>query len=182
MLEDLNAQLVCGPGFAGAEVERVQMAIAHVDQAADISVSADRLLRFGFGEQAVFPRKPVFFQLGHILFEVTGLAPVLGDVDVAGFQVTVDRVFLHPLVHDFVAAPAHVPDGPGNVFAKMFDDLFVAAEAANQLAAVAARSAPADAVGFDQRHLVAALGQRQRRGHPGKTAADDADVGAVAAL
>ena len=52
----------------------------------------------------------------------------------------------------------------------------VAGQAAGDLAAVAPAGAPADAMGLDQGHLVATLGQFDRRGDAGEAAADDGDV------
>ncbi len=51
------------------------------------------------------------------------------------------------------------------------------ADAADQLAAVAAAGAPADLVGFQQDHRKPALGQFDGRVQPGETSADDAHVG-----
>ena len=52
----------------------------------------------------------------------------------------------------------------------------LAADSPDDLAAVASRGAPADAVGFDDRDAVAALGQRQRRRNSGEAPADHRDV------
>ena len=49
------------------------------------------------------------------------------------------------------------------------------------LAAIAARGAPADARAFEHRDLVALLGEMQRRGQPAIARADDADLGVVLA-
>ena len=52
----------------------------------------------------------------------------------------------------------------------------VAPLAGADLTAVAPRGAPADTARLEQDHVVAALGQVERRGQPGITAADDADI------
>ena len=49
------------------------------------------------------------------------------------------------------------------------------------LPAIAPRGAPADALGLEQRHLVAALGQLQSGREAGEAAADDGDVDGKAA-
>ena len=53
---------------------------------------------------------------------------------------------------------------------------FFATDAAYQLAAVAPRGPPAYPVRLKDTHLIAALGQVQRRGNAGKPGADDTDV------
>ncbi len=58
----------------------------------------------------------------------------------------------------------------------VFDRRF-AADAADHLAAVAARRPPADAIGFEQDDGTAALGHRQRSGDAREAAADNAHIG-----
>ncbi|MCY1430516.1 hypothetical protein D9M71_464660 [compost metagenome] len=107
-------------------------------------------------------------------------------VQVAELQVALDAVFLHAAPDDVVAAPAQVPDEVVDVIAQPLAHLLahgaVAGKAAGDLAAVAPAGAPADLVGLDDRDLVTALGQLDRRGDAGEAAADDGDVDVHLAL
>ena len=61
----------------------------------------------------------------------------------------------------------------------LLQPFLIAAHPHVRLAAVAARSAPAEQGLLQQHHLDAALGQMQRRRQAGETAADDADFSAA---
>jgi hypothetical protein len=60
----------------------------------------------------------------------------------------------------------------------VFDDVLVAGQAVDGLAAVAAAGAPAEFARFQQHHVEAALAQFQRRRQARQPAADDGHVAA----
>ena len=109
-----------------------------------------------------------------------------GRVQVAALEVAVDVVACHALLDHLVPAPAQVPDEVIDLGTQAVAHLrahgFVARQAAGDLAAVAPAGTPADAVGFDDGHLQATLGQLHRRGHAGETAADDRHIHLYRAL
>ena len=113
------------------------------------------------------------FQLGHV-------HRLHRRVQVAVLEVALDAVLGNAALDDLVTAPAQVPDEILDLAAEGLAHLLVhgpfAGQAAGDLAAIAAGGAPADLVGFDHRHLEAALGQLHRRGHAGETATDNGHI------
>ena len=88
-----------------------------------------------------------------------------------------DAVLGDAPLDDLVAAVANIADELGTGRAELALDRRFAADAADHLAAVASRCAPADAVGFEKHDGTAALGHRQCRRDAREAAADDAHVG-----
>ncbi len=95
-------------------------------------------------------------------------------VDVVTFAAFVDQsnAFQRPVEH------------PTRVFApeQRFESALAAAPTEDHLAAVAARCAPADALGFEHHDLVAGFREFQRSGQANVTRTEDADVGVDIAL
>ena len=88
-----------------------------------------------------------------------------------------DAVLGDAPLDDLVAAVANIADELGAGRAELALDRRFAADAADHLAAVASRCAPADAVGFEKHDGTPALGHRQCRRDAREAAADDAHVG-----
>ena len=99
------------------------------------------------------------------------------DLHPAVLQIASDAVLGDASLDDLVAAVANIADELGTGRAELPLDRRFAADAADHLAAVASRCAPADAVGFEKHDGTAALGHRQRRRDAREAAADDAHVG-----
>ena len=100
-----------------------------------------------------------------------------GDFHPAVLQIAGDAVLRDTALDDFVTAVANVANELRARFAELLLDRRFAADAADHLAAVAPRCAPADALGFEQHDGPAALGHRQRRRDAREAAADNAHIG-----
>ena len=107
----------------------------------------------------------------------THMARAGRDLHPAVFQIASDAILGDAPLDDLVAAVANVADELGTGRAELALDRRFAADAADHLAAVASRCAPADAVGFEKHDGTAALGHRQCRRDAREAAADDAHVG-----
>ena len=145
--------------FAQAQIERVQMSAAPVDDAAVVDVRAEHAAHVaGFDDFELGAR----LVMGHCLIVLAQAAHVAragGDFHPAGPVVAFDGVLGDALLDDLVAAIADVAHELGAGRAELALDAVLPADAADHLAAVAARRAPADAIGFEHDDRVAALGQ-----------------------
>ncbi|MCY1430867.1 hypothetical protein D9M71_468240 [compost metagenome] len=180
MLEDQRAQAGGGLGFADAQVERVQVHVAGVLDGADVEVGGQVLAHAGGVQQGHFVAHASAhrFFIGSLqLVHVRGLHR---RMQVAALEVAVDAIARHTLLDHLVPAPAQVPDEIVDLGTQAVAHLrahgFVARQAAGDLAAIAPAGAPADAVGFDDGHLQATLGQFHGAGHAGEAAADDGHI------
>lgn len=181
-LENPRAQGDCRARLAEAEIERVEVAIARYQQPADIGIRGEHRAQLACIEQACLRVDCVGVQLFLAGGEVTHVARLQCHVEVAAPEIAVDRMIADPCLDDLVAAPADLAQHRGHSRTVVAEQPGLPAHAPDQLPAVAPRSAPADAVLFEQYHAVAALRQAQRAGHTGETAADDAHIGAHAAF
>ena len=178
VLKQLHAQLLRGGRFAERQVQRVQMARAHVDHAAHIAVGADHAAHLVGLQQAHFMAITQAAQFFGVFGQAVQVAGLVGEVAVAPGQVAGDLVALDALAHDLHGFQAHQLHLAHAVAADHVGELVQAvADAANQLAAITPAGAPADLARFQQHHAEAALGQFQGRVQPGKAAADHAHVG-----
>ncbi len=177
-LEQADAQRLGSGGFAEDQVERVQVARAHVHQAADVAIGADHAAHLRGRHQAHLVAIAEGLEFLHVLAEAPVVAGLVRQVAVAPAQIAVDGVLLDPATDDLHRLQAHQLECLHAVGADHREELLdVMADAADQLAAIASTGAPADPVRFQQDHGEAALGQFQRRVHSREAAADDAHVG-----
>src|SRR5262245_62697431 len=105
-----------------------------------------------------------------------------GHFHPAVLQVAGDLVFLDPALDDVVAAIAQLGEQPRASLSELALEGGRPAHARNQLAAVASRCSPSDAIGLEQDHGIAALGERESGREARESASDDADIGLVPAL
>ena len=100
-----------------------------------------------------------------------------------GLQVAGDGVAGDQVADQGAGFFGEVPERAGAGLAGgLLQPVLVLALAGADLAAVAPRGAPADAVRLEQDHVEAGLGEVQRGGEAGVAAADDGDVGGGLAL
>ncbi|MNO90214.1 hypothetical protein D3C76_817200 [compost metagenome] len=163
--------------FAEGQVERVQVAGAHVHHAADVAVGADHAAHLFLRDQTQLVAVAEALQLLVVLAETLDVRGLVRQVAVAPGQVAVDAVPLDPAADDFHRLQAHQLELAYTLGADhRLELLDTMADAADQLATVTPAGAPADAMGFQQHHRQAALRQFDRRVQPGVAAADDAHV------
>ncbi|MNX75034.1 hypothetical protein D3C86_1064920 [compost metagenome] len=176
LLVDLAAQADDRRGFAEGQVQRVNVAALHVQQAADVGIGTDFALDVGRVEHfqvLVAVAFPALLLLGQAL----ELLLVHRREDAAGAVVALDVVVLYALTDDVGAFENHAAEDFGGLVAvALFDDIDVAAVGVDQLAAVATAGAEADFGRFEHGHAVARFGEEQGRGQAGVAGADHADV------
>ena len=105
-----------------------------------------------------------------------------GDFRKAAFQIAANAVFLDPLMDDFMAAPAELPEHVGDALAVLLADSGQAVDAVDELPAIPAGSPPAHPVRFHHRHGIAPFRQGQSGGNSGEPGADHADIRHLGAL
>ena len=164
--------------FAQHQVERMDMAAAMIDHPAGIDAGAydgrdaSAVDHLELGMAVAFPNRLLVLQLPH-------LARGEGSEKAALDQIAGDAVFRRALADDVAAFEGHVGQRARRTAAiAAFDDREVAAIAVDDLPAVAARGAPADALALQHDRPDAGLGQGQGGGDARKAGADDADIGA----
>ena len=167
-----------GAGEAEGEPERVQMPALAILQPADIGRRADAGAGLVAVERAdrrmAVARGDVLGVLGHLAR--VGLAP--RRLQMAGAQLAVDGVVRDQALHQPRGLGGERPDPRrrrGAEAALIGAD--VDARAVGELAAIAPRRAPAEAVRLQQRHVDAAHRQMQRRREPGVAAPDHRHLG-----
>lgn len=171
VFENRRAKPFGGARLSKAEVERMQMTVDHAQHAAEIGVRAKHLNRLISLHQAKMLALTGLAVMFNVLCQTVKLAVLERDFDEAILQVAFDRVLFHARFDDFVASIMKLLNF---LRAKMLGEVVAAAEAADELAAVSPGRAPADAILFKKRNGMAALGERQRAGHAGEPASDDA--------
>jgi hypothetical protein len=92
LLEDAHAQAMGGTGFALDQVERVQVARAHVDQAAGVLVAGDDFVQLPGADQAGFMAVAQGGQVVLFVLEGRELRRGVGQFAEAPAQVAVDAV------------------------------------------------------------------------------------------
>jgi len=112
-----------------------------------------------------------------ILLEPLQVARLGGEIAIAPGEIALDIEALDPLAHQLYRFDPHEIQLPHARLANPAGKLAgIVADAADQLAAVAPRRSPADAVGLQQHHLVTGIGQIDGGVEAGETATNDADV------
>ena len=175
-LENMDALPRRGARLPQAQVQGVQMATASIDQAADIGLATDHRGHLLARHHADRVAKTTAQQFIVVAFELAHVPGLEGHIHIAVLEIAVDTVACHPCGDDGVAAPTDVPEQVGRPGAELPQHLPVAAEPPDELAAVATRGAPADAMLFQYCHRVAALDQAQGGGNAGEAATADADI------
>ncbi len=176
LFEDLAAQADDGAGFAQGQVQRVDVAALHVQQAADVVLGAD----FAVDLRLVEHLQVVIAQalpVALLFRQALELLVVQGGEDATGAVVALDVVVLDALADDVGAFEDHAAEHFGAFFAvAFFDHVHVAAVGVDQLPAVAPAGAEADLGRFQHGDAVAGFRQEQGRGQAGVAGADHADV------
>ena len=166
-----------GSGFAERQVERVQVARAHVDHGTVIVVGADHFVDALLRHNAQFVTIAEAFQLCLVGGEVVHMRRFVGQVAVAPGQVAIDLKLRNAITHDLHRLQAHQLELAHAILADHRFELFdIMADATNQLPAVAPAGAPADLARLQQRHRQAFLGQLDGGVEAAETATDDAHV------
>lgn len=172
-----------GARLAERKIERMQVAGAHVDKAADIAIRSHHAMD-------IFPRYQLEFvliaearQMVEILLEASQMTLTGGEVAVAPGEIALDVEALNPLAHQLHRLQPHQVELANPLLTNPADKLAgIVADTANKLATIAPGGAPADAVGLQQGDLVTGISQIDGGIETGKTAADDADVSLVLPL
>lgn len=81
------------------------MAVAHVQERAEIGIGADGLLSLVPGQDPEFVSKVTLLQPLVILLNIPKVSFLYGDVEIAVFEVTLYSVFLNAFTNDVVPAP-----------------------------------------------------------------------------
>ena len=176
--EDAGAGLCRGARQPLREFQRIEMAGAGIAPPAEIDLGADRLAE----RRPVEPRDLVIavcvaerLDIGDL---VGGEPLAVDSLDQARPPVAGDGVLFDQAERGGLRLFGERPQPAGRVLAEaLLQPVLVAPLAGVELAAIAPRRPPADAVGFHQRHVDAGFGQMQRRRQAGVAAADDGDVG-----
>ena len=160
----------------------MQVTAAPVDEAAIVPCRAERELRFVLldeGERVAIARRdlPVVGLASAAMWRGRAAASIQPC-----FRSQLMAYLATRLLNDVVSAVANVANKARARHAELALDRRFPADAGDELAAVAPRGSPADAVRLEENDRIAALGERQRRGDTGEAAADDADVGLVPSL
>jgi len=182
LFEDLRAEVVRRAGFSDAQVQRMQVAVAVANEAAEIGIGAQPVAGLFAVPDFVFVGEIMALPVCGVFFEIVQVPRLQRRLDKAAFQIALNAVFLDPLVDNVVATPFQVPQHVGDAWPVFLADLFQSADAIDELPAIPSGGAPADPVGFDERDEIAAFGQGQCGGNTGKAAANDANVGRDAAF
>ncbi|MNP36833.1 hypothetical protein D3C76_1302500 [compost metagenome] len=156
----------------------MQVARAHVHQAASVLVAGDDFMQLVGADQAGFRAIAQCGQVILFILEGSELGRCVGQFAKAPLQVASNAVLGDAPGHKrhrvdaglLQVAHAVLADMPG----KAAD---IMADAANQLAAIAPAGAPADAPAFQQHHRQATFSQFQGGVDAGQPAADHAHIG-----
>ncbi|MNE06804.1 hypothetical protein D3C80_994040 [compost metagenome] len=178
LFEDAHAQAMRGTGFALDQIQWVQVARAHVYQAAGVLVAGDDFVQLPRAYQTGFRAIAKRCQVILLVLESGELLGCVGQFAETPAQVAGNAVLGNAAGHQrhridaglLQVAHAVLADMPG----KAAD---IMADAANQLAAIAPAGAPADAPAFQQHHRQAAFSQFQGGVDAGQPAADHAHIG-----
>ncbi len=182
LLVDSAAERLHRRRFAEGEVQRMDVAAAHVKHATYIVVGRHHLAdALGVHDlqlvvAVAFPQLFLRAQVIHLLLGEGGEHPAV-------LQVALDTVAGHALADDAPAFEGHLAEQLRFALADgALDHVDVAAVAVDDLAAVAPGSAEADLGGFQYGDLETILQQEQGGGEAGIAGTDHADVGFDLAL
>ena len=177
VFKDLAAKTFHCGCLAEHQVERMDMAAMPVDHAADIAIGLHVFRHLGLGhhfQTVMAVLLPGGADLAHFAHLLVGKSGKEAAID----QIAVYAVFRHPLANDPATLERHLAEPGGTVRAVAFGNrVEIAAVAVDDLPAIAAGRAKADAVGLDNDHRIAGLRQLQGRRDPGEPGADHADIG-----
>ncbi|MNO99263.1 hypothetical protein D3C76_910290 [compost metagenome] len=183
LFEQLHTQAAGHGRFPQGQVERVQVARAHVDQPAHIAVGADHAVDIVLADQPQLMCIAQAAQFFGVFGKAQQLGGFVGQVAVAPGQVAGDGMLLDPLADDLHGLQAHQLHAAHAFLAYYRQELFQAvADAADQLPAIAPTGAPAQFARFQQDDREAAFGQLDGSVQARVAAADDTYIGAVLAL
>jgi hypothetical protein len=186
VFEDQRAQAFGCACFANAQVERVQVHVAGVLDGAVVELALQQVANLAAVEQAHLIAQSATHGFVVILAQIDHVARLVRRVQMAVFEVALDRIFLDALADDFMPAPAQMPDEIVHVIAQFCTHLLahraVAGEAAGDLPAIAPGGAPADFVAFNDGDFQAFFRQFDGSGDASETAADDHHIDLVPAL
>ena len=152
------------------------MAAAVVEQGADVAVAV-HFATNGLSVQQLQLGVAVALPVGFLLFQGFQLFMVHRHEQAARAVIALDLIPLDAFADDIAAFEHHAAEHFCRIRAVvLFNDVDIAAIGVDQLTAVAAAGAEADARPFQHHHVVAHFGQMQGRREAGVAAADDADV------
>ena len=118
-----------------------------------------------------------------VTVQILDIAALVGHLQGASFQVAVHVVVRDARLDQGLGLLGKLPQQNGVVRAhQLFQGHLILALPGAQLAAVAARGAPADLLGLQQQNVIVALGEVQRCGQSRQAAAHDADVAHAVSL
>ncbi|MCY1526586.1 hypothetical protein D9M68_616200 [compost metagenome] len=177
LLVDHATQGLGRGGFAQGQVQRVDVAAAHVQHAADVIVgrgdftNALGVQHLQLGMTVALPQLLLRLQMLHLLRGE-------GCEHAAVLQVALDVVLLDAVADDAAALERHLAHQLGMPgVGGALDHVDIAAIAVHDLAAVAAGGTKTYLGGFEDGYLEAVLQQEEGSGKPGIACAYDADVG-----
>ncbi|MND64867.1 hypothetical protein D3C80_562150 [compost metagenome] len=177
LLVDHATQGLGRGGFAQGQVQRVDVAAAHVQHAADVAVACDYFTDALLVHQLelvvakAFPQALLRLQVAH-LFRGDGCEHA------TVFQVALDIVLGDTLTNDAATFECHLAQQLCLLGADgALDHVDVTAVAVDDLAAVAAGRAKTNLGGFDDADLEAVFQQEQGAGQAGVAGTDDAHIG-----
>ncbi len=108
--------------------------------------------------------------------EISQVAIIQCQVEIAEFQVAVDGIFLDSVDNDVATLKPHRVGDSRGVGTKTLFDLVFFDKPVDQLTAVAAGSAPANAIRFEQDDIVTPFSKVQHRRHAREATADDDNI------
>ena len=150
LLMELGARARRRGRLAKTQVQRMQVPVAHVDQAPYVGPGADDFFHVFPRHQSDFMGKVHALQPLAFFLQLPPLARLEGGVHVTELEIAIDGVSLHPLPDDLVAGPAQIPEQFVQILAGSpalrLPYPLLAAEAAYELTTVAAGGPPAYAV------------------------------------
>lgn len=163
ILEDQCTQAVGRTGFTQAQVERVQVQVAQVFQCAQVQRALQVIGHCRTVQQLHLLAHATAAGLGLEGAQFVHVRRFHCRMQVAALEVAVDAIARHALLDHLMSAPAQVPDEVVDFATQVVAHLrahgLITRQAAGDLATIAPAGTPADAVGFDDGHLQATLGQ-----------------------
>ena len=140
------------------EIQRVQVTVAHIDQATNIRGGSGQPVQFLSLYQPQFVFHTAIAKRFVPLVLITHLALLERDIYITMFEITVYVVFLDALLNNFMTPIAHFKKRVRGLLPPVLKQPRLARYASDQLSSIASRRPPADGVLFQHSHFVAALG------------------------
>jgi hypothetical protein len=165
-------------GDAQREVERVEMAAAHVERTAVIAGRPDQCAGLLTVHEADVGIAVAVLEIRDMVAGARDVACLMVDMEVAGRQVAGDVMGVDKPVEMGTGIQRKLPERAGIGLADAFlQPVLIAAHADMDLPAIAARCAPAEPLALDKDDAAPGAGEVECRGQPRIAAADDTDVG-----